>query len=234
MKLLTKISLVLATLGCATIPAAAQDEVPRYDFYAGYAYFNSPKIGLPEHGFHIQAGVNVKRWLALGLDYSRAEGDLSLTPSLLKTSLRTAAESLIDLYKQAGLVPQDYTGAVPTSVLTQTYAAGPQLVWRRHKFALIFGPSIGYVRERATAHPSDDITDLFVQEISPDGPTSRDHRWFYGAGAGVDVHMTRHVGLRVRVDVVHDLLFTSQFLASGRNTVRVSVGPSFHFGKSLR
>ena len=233
MKTFNKASLVLATLCCVSIPCAAQDFVPRYDFYAGYAYLNSPKIGLPEHGFHTQAGINVKRWLSLGLDYSRAEGDLSLTPSPLKPSLRDAANTLIEIYKAAGAVPPDYTGAVPTSVVTQTFAAGPQLVWRRHGYAITFGPSVGWVVERATAHPNDLLTNLFVGEISPEGATSRDHKMFYGAGGALDVHLTRHVGLRFRVDVVHDKLFTEAFLASGRNTVRLSIGPAFHFGKNI-
>ena len=34
-----------------------QTYVTRYDIFTGYTYLNSPKISLPEHGFHFQAGV---------------------------------------------------------------------------------------------------------------------------------------------------------------------------------
>lgn len=69
---------------------AQQTYVSKYDAYVGYAYFNSPRIGLAENGLHIQVGMNPRTWTSVGFDYSRATGDLALKPDMLLDSLRTA------------------------------------------------------------------------------------------------------------------------------------------------
>ena len=240
MKQSRKRYLVLTAIFGAAIPAFAGGNpegsavyAPRFDVYLGYAYFNTPKLSLAEHGAHLQVGLNVKRWLALGLDYSRATGDFGLSPTVLKPEFRDSALNIVQQFKDQGIVPPGYTGAVPTNATTQTLAGGPQLVWRHRRWTLIYGPSIGWVLEKTKLKPYDMATNIFVSEASPD-PTPGDHKMFFGGGAAVDINATRHFGLRVRVDVVHDNLFTDSFLAEGRWTTRVSIGPSFHFGKSLR
>ena len=79
----TLLLLTLAQL-LASVPAPGQQSyVPRYNLFAGYTFLDSPHVSLFENGFHFQAGVNPKTWLALGFDYSVSGGSLTLTPDLL-------------------------------------------------------------------------------------------------------------------------------------------------------
>ena len=53
----------------------------RYDAFGGFSYLSAPDIGLAQWGFNTQFGVNVKRWLALGFDYSAQTGSTTLRPT---------------------------------------------------------------------------------------------------------------------------------------------------------
>src|SRR5512146_2505938 len=89
-RLLTStIPAAIAVLLLAAGPLCGQQTyVTRFDVSGGYMYFNSPQVGLPEHGFDLQGGVRLLRWLTVGFDYTRAEGDLTLTPGVLPSSLQ--------------------------------------------------------------------------------------------------------------------------------------------------
>lgn len=225
----------LAVLLLAAAPAFGQQTfVTRFDAFGGYTYLNSPHIGLPESGFHFQAGVRPKTWLSLGVDYSISAGDLTLTPGLLLPSLQqTLGAQMIGLIK-AGLLPATYTLAVPAHSRTQTFAAGPQLSYRHFKSVTLFlRPDLGAMHEVATPHaPSGDF---FAQAVVTTlAPTGQKTDWvaFWGIGGGADFNLSRHVGLRVQMDLVHDHMF-SDLLTDGRNTVRVSIGPAFNFGHNI-
>ena len=59
----------LFALFAVVAPVAAFGQggyVARYDVYAGFAYLHTPSINLSTRGFHIQAAVNTKTWLAMG------------------------------------------------------------------------------------------------------------------------------------------------------------------------
>jgi hypothetical protein len=229
-----RLSLILAlALLVICAPAFAQQTyVSQFDAYIGYAFLNSPSISLFENGFHFQFGYNPKTWVALGFDYSRATGDLTLVPNLLLPSLQQALAAQLAALEAAGKLPPGYTLSVPTASVTQTFAAGPQLMIRHWKPVTLFvRPSIGAIHERATPHPADPIAAAIVAQLAPGG-NKTDWVGFYGGGGGVDFNLHRHFGVRVQVDFVHDYLF-SDLLASSRNTVRFSVGPSFRFGKNI-
>src|SRR5690348_14777435 len=66
-----------------------QTYVTRYDVFAGYAFLDSPHIGLAEHGVQMQFGVRPRRWYSIGFDYSYSRGDLTITPDLLPDALQT-------------------------------------------------------------------------------------------------------------------------------------------------
>ena len=68
---------------------AQQDYVGRYDFFTGFSYLNSPKLDLQQRGFNTQIGVNLRRWLAFGFDYSIQEGRARLVPADLKPQYAT-------------------------------------------------------------------------------------------------------------------------------------------------
>lgn len=212
--------------------AAQQDYVSRYELFSGYTWFDSPSAKLTQNGYHLQAGINARRWLALGFDYSIAQGTLTLTPSLLKTSLSNQIAAQLAQLAAAGLIPANYQLAVPTESTTQTFAAGPQFEYRRfRKVTLFVRPSIGAIHESATPHPKDALSTAIIAQLAPSG-TKTDWEAFYGFGGGADVTFWRFLSLRLQADCVHNDLF-SDILKNSRNTVRLSVGPTFHFGKNI-
>jgi len=212
--------------------AAQQDYVGRFDVYNGFTWFDSPSANLEERGYHLQAGVNARTWLALGFDYSVVQGTLTLTPSLLKPALATQIDTEVAGLQALGVLPPGYEVGVRTSSTTQTFAAGPQLEFRHFRQVTFFvRPSIGAINETATPHPTDPFTTALVQQLAPSGKKV-DWEPFYGFGGGVDVNVGRYASLRLQADFVHNDLFTD-ILKSSRNTVRLSVGPAFHFGRNI-
>ncbi|MGA2134877.1 MAG: hypothetical protein ABSH50_21535 [Bryobacteraceae bacterium] len=217
----------------ASIALAQQDYIGRYDVYTGYMYLNSPLISLGESGFHTQIGTNPTKWYSMGLDFSSGYGSTTLVPSMLKTSVQQAIATQLGAY---GISPT-YPLAVPMQSRSQTYAMGPQLNYRHfRKVTLFIHPDLGAIHEDATPHANDTspsehvLTTLLIEQMAPSGIKS-DWVGFYGFGGGIDVNPTRHVGLKVHVDFVHDRLFPD--LLNGRNSVRLSIGPLFHFGRNL-
>jgi len=43
----------------AVSASAQQSYVSRYDAFAGFSYFDSPKVSLQETGYHLQAGIRI-------------------------------------------------------------------------------------------------------------------------------------------------------------------------------
>lgn len=225
---------LLAVLLLAAAPAFGQQTyVTRFDAFAGYTNLNSPHVGLVENGFHFQAGVRPKTWYSLGVDYSISTGDLTLTPGLLLPSIQQTLGAQLAGLAALGMLPAGYTLAVPTHSRTQTFAGGPQLSYRHFSAVTLFvRPSIGAMHELATPAPSSNpITQGIINSLAPTGEKT-DWVVFYGAGGGVDFNLSKHVGLRVQMDLVHDHLF-NDLLKDARNTVRFSIGPCFNVGSNI-
>ena len=88
---------------------------------------------MPDYGAKAAAfrpRVRPKTWFTLGVDYTRGSGDLSLTPPLLLPSLQTTLGGLLQQLAAEGLVPAGYSLVIPAHSVTQTIAAGPELVYR--------------------------------------------------------------------------------------------------------
>jgi hypothetical protein len=214
-------------------PARAQQtDVPQYDIYNGFTYFETPSLNLAERGYHLQVGRNMKRWLALGFDYSVVSGHNSLTPSVLKTSLAQQLEQEIEYLISIGQLPPGYQLVVPTDAFSQTFALGPQFEYRRlDKVTLFVRPSLGAIRQRVTPHPTDPFSTAVVEQLVPSG-SKLDWQGFYGFGGGVDWKLTRNFGVRIQSDLVYWHLF-NDLLENGGWTVRFSVGPQFRFGRNI-
>ena len=229
----TALLFITLAVPLASVPALAQQSyVPRYNFFAGYTFLDSPHVSLFENGFHFQAGVNPKTWYALGFDYSISGGDLTLTPGLLTPAWQQQLGGLLQQLAEAGQLPAGYTVAVPSNSRTQTFAAGPQLSYRHFaKVTLFVRPSIGAIHEVATPQPGDPIARIIVEALAPSGKKT-DWTAFYGFGGGADFAISKHIGLRVQADLVYDHLF-SDVLQDGRLTTRFSVGPCFNLGKNI-
>jgi len=221
--------MVASFLLLAVSQAPAQTQyVGRFEVYEGFMYLNSPHMGLAEPGYHIQAGMRLRRWCSFGFDYSRGTGNTALTSNLLSTSLQQQLNSAIS----SGLLPAGYQLSVPLESVTQTYTMGPQFPYRRFsKFTPFFRPVAGAVKEMTTTHPKDGLTTLIVTTLTTSGKLE-DWKAFYGFGGGVAFNVSRHFSLVVQADFVHDHLF-DDILRGGRNTVRISIGPGFQFGKNV-
>jgi hypothetical protein len=224
---------LLAALAVFTSAAPAQQtHIGRYDAYAGYTDINSPDLGLNESGFHTQGGINLRRWLSLGGDYSLGWGSQLLTTNLLPAALQAQVNAAQTGYIQAGFLPANYHLAVPTDAFTQTFALGPQLVDRHYsRVSLFLRPSLGALRERATPNPADPFQKVIVAGLAPAG-FKLDWTGFYGVGGGGEIALTPHIGLRMQLDAVYNHPF-NDILANGRWTFRTSVGTSFHFGRNI-
>jgi len=227
-------SLLVFLLVLLLAPAgfSQQTYVTRFDLYTGYAFLDSPKVGLFENGFQTQFGFRPRTWVSLGFDYSITRGNLTVTPDLLPTALQQQLGAQLGLLAAAGQLPSGYTLVVPASSTTQSFAAGPQFAYRHFsKLTFFLRPSLGAIREVATPKPKDPIAAAIAAELAPAGKKT-DVTGFYGFGYGVDILLSRHFGIRAQGDLVWDHLF-NDLLREGRWTTRFSIGPCFNFGPNI-
>lgn len=211
---------------------AQQTYVPRFDAFTGFSYLYSPKINLDGRGFNGEFGVNANRWLALGFDFSVFGGHSTIFPKELTPQLQTQLGSLLGSLPP-GTIPPGYVVQLPFDAATYTYSAGPQINIRHfEKFTIFIRPALGAMHEVVTTRPTDPIQTALVAALAPGGKLT-DTVVFYGAGGGFDYNASKHVGFRLGVDVVHVNLFDG-VLAGGRNSVRMSIGPTWRFGKNVQ
>ncbi len=209
-----------------------QEYVGRYDAFGGYSYLSTGNINLKQRGFHTQVGINKNSWLSLGFDYSRFTGHSSLTPAEAPAALQLQIGTQLGQLVAAGIIPPTYVLRIPFNSTTQTFAAGPQLNYRRYKSVTLFiHPSVGAIREAAVPHPTDFVSALVVKQLAPSG-TKLDWTGFYGVGGGADLNAGRHFSIRLEADYVRNHLF-NDLLRESRNSLRLSVGPSIHFGRNV-
>jgi hypothetical protein len=229
----TRIRNFAGTLLLLFLPLLGQQtHVTRFDVYTGYAFLDSPKIGLFENGFHTQLGYRVKPWVSLGIDYSITAGDLTITPDLLPTALQQQLGAQLGAMVKAGIIPAGYALTVPAHSVTHSFAVGPQLAYRHFsKMTLFLRPSLGAIREGATPLPGDAVAAAIVRQLAPTGHKT-DWQGFYGVGGGFDVLVSQRFALRTQVDYVYDHLF-NDLLRDGRWTTRFSFGPCVNFGRNI-
>ena len=215
-----------------------QSYVTRFDVYGGYGFLDSPKVNLFEHGFAAQIGFRPTTWLSLGFDYTFAKGDLKITPDQLLPALQTQLQTGIGLGIAAGKLPlpsnYNYAGLyVPAHSTTNTFAVGPELVYRHFTRATIFVRPVyaGIIHETATPKPQDPVVAALVSGLIT-GPNKKDHVLFYGFGGGFDINFGHHFAWRTQADLVRDHLF-NDLLKDARFTVRFSCGPCFNFGPNI-
>lgn len=217
---------LLFTLTCF----AQQDYVGRWDAYIGYALLDTTNMNLVQTpGLHTQFGYNWKPWVALGFDYTYTTGSSGISVGMLNNATKA---------KLAPIIPHLPPGYYPTFIYapynatTYTITGGPQLNYRKFKnFTLFAHPDIGYYHQTVNLHSNDPIMQQIIGSLVPGGSTA-DSGVFWGVGGGLDANFSKHVGIRVQADYVYTTLF-SDLLNSGQNTIRFSVGPTFHFGKNI-
>jgi hypothetical protein len=180
----------------------------------------------------------------VGFDYNVGAGDLKITPAQLLPTLQSQLQTSIGEAIALGLFPPPGSGPLPASYnynalyvpahsMTQTFAFGPELVYRHFsKLTLFFRPVYaGGIHETATPQPQDPIVKALVAGLIPT-PTKTDTVPFIGFGGGFDILFGKHFAWRTQADLVYDHLF-SDLLENGRFTVRFSCGPAFNFGRNI-
>lgn len=215
----------LAILFAASCTALAQqDYVSRYEGFAGYTYFTAPNFNLVQRGYNLEFGVNLNSWLTVGGDYSWFNGHSDITVGELTPAVKAQLAPLLPL-----LGPNP---ALPFEATTYTFTVGPQFNYRKIKWMTLFiRPVLIGLHESATLKATSPALALAIQALAPGG-TKTDLQPGYGVGGGIDLGITRHMGLHVTADWVHVNLF-SNLLADARSGVRVSVGPNFKFGRNV-
>ncbi len=242
----TRLGLLIAIFVFLTqLPAASaqQQYVGRYGIYTGFTDLYTPGLNdIQQLGFHLQAGVDNKSWLATGFDYSVQHGSTTLIPSMASPAVLAGITQLYELYGLTGGavgLPPTYAVNVPLSATTQTFTAGPTLNYRHFSKVTIFvRPSLAAFRLSATPHPRAGTGDVLVvgaleaaNYLSPQGKIS-DWTGAYGAGGGVELRLTNHFGARAQLDAVWNHPFNA-ILGSGGWSYRYSIGPTFHFGRNI-
>ncbi len=212
------------------LPALAQQtDVNRYTVFTGFDYLVSPARNLTERGFDGDFGVTVKRWLALGGDFSAVGSDILSGAGTLNGS-DTVFAPLLSAAAPFGAPPPSAV-QVPFKSTTYTFAAGPQFYLRKWKKVTFFArPGLGGVHETASLALSPQLAGLFTL-LGTSAPSAQqsDTTVFFGLGGGFDLNVSRPVGLRFAVDWVNTHLF-SDLLPDRQNYIRLSVGPTFRWG----
>jgi hypothetical protein len=91
-------------------------------------------------------------------------------------------------------------------------------------------PALGALHMSMTANPDPRLAPLLTPLLG--SMSKSDTVVFYGFGGGVTWEATPHFGIRVATDLVHYDVF-SNLLNGGRNTVRVTVGTKYSFGRNI-
>ena len=224
--------LALFLLSTALPCFAQQTDIRQFVVFGAYSYLSTPSLNLTQRGFDGDFGYNFRPWLSLGFDFGYYTGHSSLFGNDLNAATQAKLAQFLGSLPPAQLaaVLAALQGGVPYNNSTQTYEAGPQFNYRRLKKVTFFvRPALGAL------HSNFSVTNPAFQPIVIGllGSTSKsDTVVFYGFGGGITWEISPHFGLRVTTDFAHYNFF-SDVLNGGRNSVRVSVGPKFSFGKNI-
>lgn len=230
--ILLTVFILLSALFCFS----QQDYIARYSAYTAFSYLTTPSLNLTQRGFDTDFGVNVRPWITIGGDFSYNAGNTSLLPTALNASTQAKLAPFLPY------LPPGFVLAVPYNSTTYTYEAGPQFNYRKDKkFTYFARPALGALHADFNAKPGRCqqpelqcqaiLTQIVTGLVGPSLSKS-DTVVFYGFGGGVTWEMTHNFGLRIAADYVHYNFF-SDLLNGGRNSIRVTVGTKFNWGKNI-
>lgn len=234
---------VIVLVVAAALPASAQVSFQKWDMYAGYSYLNTPTNDLSQHGFNTSFGRNINKWVALGLDFSHFNGSGPQIATGTDLAARLPASLL------AGVPPSIISGvrlSVPVNASTTTFAAGTQFQVRKNKWVTpFFRPFLGAFHGRAEGKPSQITAVTLPAGVPPalfagllasipanvlkTAVTQSDTSLGYGFGGGVDLNITKPVGIRFATDYIRTSLFDKN-----QNNVRIATGLIYRFGGEVK
>jgi hypothetical protein len=220
--------LLFLSLAVVTCLAQNQEYVARYSTYGAFSYFSTPSLNLTQRGLDVDFGVNVRSWLTFGGDFSYGAGNTTLLPSNLNLATQAKLAPYVPTLQKLG-IPL----AVPYNASTYTYEVGPQFNYRGFKKVTLFvRPALGALHASIEAKPNNPVTAKLVSGLMGGSMSQSDTVVFYGFGGGITWEATPHFGIRVASDFVHYNMF-SDILNGGRNTVRVTLGTKYNFGRNI-
>jgi hypothetical protein len=218
--------LVLFLASASLICSAQQTEITQFAIFGGYSYLSTPSLHLSERGFNTDVAANLRPWVSFGFDFSWFDGYSTLVPSYLNSATQTKLAQLLPPGVPVSAV------AVPYTASTYTYQLGPQLNYRHfRKVTLFVRPALGLLHEKVQTTPNVTSAPL-VAALLNGKLSSADTSVFYGFGGGATWEISPHFGLRATADFARYNFF-STVLNGPRNSVRLSVGPKFGFGKNI-
>jgi len=232
--------LALFLLSTALPCFSQQTDIRQFVVFGADTYLATPSLNLAQRGFDGDLGYNYRSWLSFGFDFGYYSGHSTLLPN----DLSAASQATIGAFIK-GLPPAEqplaaafFDNGVRYNITTTTYEAGPQLNYRHFKKVTFFvRPALGALhataevrKEFAAMNPT--FTPVACALLNLVGCGKADTVPFYGFGAGASWEITPHFGIRATTDFAHYDFF-SGLLNGGRNSVRVSIGPKFSFGKNI-
>jgi len=211
---------------------AQQTDINRFTIYTGFDYMISPARNLTQRGFDTDFGVTVKPWLGLGADFSASGNAIISGGGTINGTETVYAPKLAAAHAQyPTLVPPPNLITVPFKSTTYTIAAGPQFYIRKFKMVtFLVRPGLGAIHESADLTFPPGLPPLFeFLQIPPPKSNQTDTTWFIGLGGGLDLNLSRRVGLRFTADWINTHLF-SNLLTDRQNYWRFTVGPTWRWG----
>jgi opacity protein-like surface antigen len=248
LSLLALVVFVIAVV--AVQPAFAQqylENVQKWDMYGGYTHLNiySKSIDMSQYGYNLSFGRNVKSWLALGFDFSNFNGTgaQGATGTALLQRLPLAAQGQLATNFPT-LIPALPLIAVnvPVNASSMTFAAGTQFQVRKTKWVTpFFRPFLGAFHGKATGKAAaitatqlpPGVTSSTLNFVLASIPQATINKALtqdatnmgYGVGAGMDINLSKPIGVRVALDFIRTPLFGDR-----QNNVRVGFGLIYRFG----
>lgn len=229
-------AVILFIVATSLTSFSQQTDIPMFSAYTAFSYLSTPSLNLTQRGFDGDFGVNIFSWLTVGGDFSYNGGHSTLYPNDLSSSAKAALAPILPL------LPPGFVVGVPYNSSTYTYEAGPQFNYRHFKKVTLFArPALGALHAHFTAKPDScgqpqldcgPILTQIVTQLVGQSMAKSDTVVFYGFGGGVTWEITPNFGIRVASDLVHYNFF-SDLLDGGRNSVRVTIGTKFSFGKNI-
>ena len=213
-----------------TLPAHAPSPLtPRYGFYLGVPGTWIPSEALTGRGLEAQVGVLPRRWCTIGVDFTRLTGTEITTVDQIPSGPRKMLQAEVAELEAAGLLPANYRLQVSSAAESTLFSFGPQFNTRAHHGIMLFAtPDLGALREKIRPHPTDPFVTSVVHEFIPSGEKV-DWTPFYGAGGGVELPLSPHIGIKSMVDAVYSHPF-NDLLAHGFWSYRLSTGVTYRFG----
>jgi len=236
------VTAVLIVIAFAAQTAAAQQYFQKWDVYAGYSYLNTPSKDLTQNGYNLSFGRNINKWLALGLDISRFYGSGPQPSTGAEVAKRISPTLLQGLPAPLLQALPAVKVSLPVDASTATFAAGTQFQLRKNRWVTpFFRPFLGAFHGRAVGDPNKiTITSLpagvtpqtiagvlsaIPQSVMKSAVTQTDTCLGYGFGGGMDLNVSKPIGIRFATDFIHTKLF-----GESQNNVRIATGLIYRFG----